>query len=122
MRIRRQKGLTLIGFLIVLSLVIFATYIGMRIGPLYMEYYSVVSAMNGVAKERGAAQISLFDARRKVLDRLYVSYASNNVNEKHIKIVRRNGVFLNVAYEVRKPLIGNLDVVAMFDRTVPLTN
>ncbi|HSM69534.1 MAG TPA: DUF4845 domain-containing protein [Xanthomonadales bacterium] len=122
MRIRRQKGLTLIGFLIVLSLVIFATYIGMRIGPLYMEYYSVVSAMNGVAKERGAAQISLFEARRKVLDRLYVSYASNNVNEKHIKIVRRNGVFLNVAYEVRKPLIGNLDVVAMFDRTVPLTN
>lgn len=122
MRIRRQKGLTLIGFLIVLSLVIFATYIGMRIGPLYLEYYSVVSAMNGVAKERGAAQISLFDARRKVLDRLYVSYASNHVNEKHIKIVRRNGVFLNVAYEVRKPLIGNLDVVAQFDRTVPLTN
>lgn len=122
MRIRRQKGLTLIGFLIVLSVVIFATYIGMRIGPIYMEYYSVVSAMNGVAKERGAAQISLFEARRKVLDRLYVSYASNNVTEKHIKIVRRNGVFLNIAYEVRKPLLGNLDVVAKFDRTVPLTN
>lgn len=122
MRIRRQKGLTLIGFLIVLSLVIFATYIGMRIGPIYMEYYSVVSAMNGVAKERGAAQTSLFETRRKVLDRLYVSYASNNVKSEHIKIVRRNGVFLNVAYEVRKPLLGNLDVVAKFDRTVPLTN
>jgi hypothetical protein len=122
MKIRRQKGLTLIGFLIVLSLVIFATYIGMRIGPIYMEYYSVVSAMNGVAKERGAAQTSLFDARRKILDRLYVSYASNNIQERHIKILRRNGVFLNVAYEVRKPLLGNLDVVAKFDRTVPLTN
>lgn len=122
MKIRRQKGLTLIGFLIVLSLVIFATYIGMRIGPIYMEYYSVVSAMNGVASERGAAQTSLFETRRKVLDRLYVSYSAENVKSKHIKIVRRNGVFLNVAYEVRKPLIGNLDVVAKFDRTVPLTN
>jgi hypothetical protein len=122
MQVRRQKGLSLIGFLLVLSLVVFTAYVGMRIVPIYLEYYSVVSAMNGVAKERGSAQWSLFNTRVNILNRLYVSQNANNVKEEHITIVRRNGVKLRVAYEVRKPLLGNLDVVASFDRVVPLAN
>ena len=42
------------------------------------------------------------------------------ITDKDITRVRKNGVFLRVAYEVRKPLIGNLDVVATFDKQVPL--
>ena len=122
MKIRKQQGLSIVGFLMVLSLVIFATYIGMRIGPIYLEYYSVVSAMNGVANERGSANYTPFDIKRKVLDRLYVSYSSDNVKEEHIKVVRRNGIQLRVTYEVRKPLIGNLDAVASFDRMVRMAN
>jgi hypothetical protein len=121
MKIRKQSGLSLIGFVVLLSVVIFVTFIGMKIGPIYMEYFSVVSAMNGVASERGSARLSPFDIRVKVLNRLYVSY-SENVKEKHIKIIRGNGVHLRVVYEVRKPVIGNLDVVARFDRTVRLAN
>ena len=122
MKIRKQKGLTLIGFVIVLSMVVFVAFIGMKIGPIYMEYYSVVSAMNGVASERGSANLSPYDIRVKVLNRLYVSYSAENVKEQHIKLTRSNGVHLRVAYEVRKPVIGNLDVVAKFDRTVRLAN
>jgi Domain of unknown function (DUF4845) len=122
MKIYKQRGITLIGFIIVLSFAIFISFIGMKIGPIYMEYYSVVSAMNGVASERGSANLSPYDIRVKVLNRLYVSYSAENVKEKHIKIVRKNGVHLRIAYEVRKPVMGNLDVVAMFDKTVRLAN
>jgi len=122
MKIRKQQGLTLVGFMMVLTLVIFATYIGLRVGPIYMEYYSVVSSMNGVASERGSANYTPFDIKRKMLDRLYISYSSDNVKEEHIKVLRRNGVQLRVTYEVRKPLFGNLDVVASFDRMVRLAN
>jgi len=119
---RKQRGLTLIGFLIVLSLVIFASFIGMKIVPIYMEYSSVVSAMNGVASERGNANLSPYDIKVKVLNRLYVSYSAENVKERHIKVTRGNGVNLRIAYEVRKPVIANLDVVAKFDKTVRLAN
>jgi len=119
---QKQGGLTLISFIFVLAFVIFVSYIGMKIGPIYMEYYSVVSAMNGVASERGSANLSPYDVRVKVLNRLYVSYAAENVKEKHIKLTRNNGVNLRIAYEVRKPVIGNLDVVAKFDRSVRLAN
>ena len=122
MMIHKQKGLTIIGFIIVLILLLFFAFVGMRIGPIYLEYYSVVSAMNGVADERGSARFTPFEIKRKVLDRLYLSYSAENVKEQHIKVVRRNGIQLSVAYEVRKPMMGNLDVVAHFDRMVRLSN
>ncbi len=122
MKIYKQGGMTLIGFIFVLSFVIFISFIGMKIGPIYMEYYSVVSAMNGVASEKGSANYSPYDIRVKVLNRLYVSYSAENVKEQHIKLTRSNGVHLRVAYEVRKPVMGNLDVVAKFDRSVRLSN
>lgn len=122
MKIQKQKGMTLIGFIFVLSFVVFISYIGMKIAPIYMEYYSVVSAMNGVAAERGSARLSPYDLRVRILNRLYVSYSDDNVKEKDIKLVRNNGVNLRIAYEVRKPVIGNLDVVAKFDKSVRLSD
>ena len=122
MKVRKQNGLTLIGFIIVLSIVLFMTFIGMKIVPIYMEYYAVVSAMDGVAAERGSAQRAPNRIRTEIRDRLYVSYSSGNVQDRHMKLTRKNGVFLRIAYEVRKPLIGNLDVVAKFDRSVRLAN
>jgi len=121
MKIQKQRGMSLIGFVIVLSVVIFLSFLGMKIGPLYMEYYSVVSALNGVASERGSANLSPYDLRVKVLNRLYVSY-SENVKEKDIKVTRGNGVHLRVTYSVREPLMGNLDVIAKFDKSVRLSN
>ena len=122
MKIYKQRGITLIGFIFVLSFALFISFIGMKIGPIYMEYWSVVSAMNGVASERGSANFSPYDIRVKVLNRLYLSYSAENVKEQHIKLVRKNGVYLRVAYEVRKPVMGNLDVVAKFDRSVRMSN
>jgi len=122
MKIKKQSGMSLIGFIFVLAMVIFISYLGMRIVPMYMEYYSVVNAMDGVAAERGSANLSPYDVRVKILNRLYVSY-SENVKESHIKLNRTiGGMNLRIAYEVRTPVMGNLDVVAKFDRTVQLSN
>lgn len=122
MKIYKQSGITLIGFIFVLGFALFISFIGMKIGPIYMEYFSVVSAMNGVASEKGSANFSPYDIRVKVLNRLYVSYSAENVKERHIKLTRNNGVYLRIAYEVRKPVMGNLDVVAKFDKSVRLSD
>ena len=116
---RKQGGLTLVGFIIVLSIALFVAYLGMKIGPKYVEYYSVVSALNDMSKEPGNAKKSPVVLRRNVRARLYVSYTSN-IKDKHIKVTRSNGVRLRVAYEVREPIIGNLDVILTFDKSVPL--
>ena len=52
---------------------------------------------------------------------LWVSYASNNINKDHIRISKKsNGINVRVAYEVREDFLGNIDLVASFDRTVVL--
>ena len=121
MKIHKQKGMSLIGFIIVLALALFVSYLGMKIVPIYIEYFSVVSAMNGVASERGSANLPPYDIRYKIISRLQLSYVEN-IKTSDIKITRGDNVQVRIAYEVRKEVIGNLDVVAKFDKSVRLAN
>ena len=120
MRIRRQNGLTLVGFLIVLVVVIFFTFLVMRIGPMYLEYHAVVSALKTLQADPGAKDLAPQKIRQRILDSLYLSYAYENVQGNHIKVTRSQGVRVRVVYEVRKPLMGNLDVIGSFDKAVVL--
>ena len=119
LKTHKQGGLTVIGFVIVLSIALFVVFLGMKIGPIYMEYYSVVSAMNDMAAEKGNARKSPTVLRRNLKARLYVSYSSS-IEDRHIKISRRDGVNMRVLYEVREPILGNLDVIVRFDKSVRL--
>ncbi len=120
MKMRNQKGLTLIGFGIVLVLVLFFAYVGMRLVPLYLEYHAVVGAMDRLQEDPMAGKLSPGAIRERIMRSLYVSYASDNINRNHIQVKRQDGVQVRVAYEVRRPMVGNVDVIVSFDRTVTL--
>ncbi len=120
--LRNQQGLSIIGFIIVLSLVVFTSFIAMRIWPIYYEYFAVVNAMNSVASTRGSARMSPYDVRAKVYANLFVSGTEGTIKNENITVVRKNGVHVRIVYERREPLIGNLDVIAHFDKMVRLQN
>ncbi|KAF1695682.1 DUF4845 domain-containing protein [Pseudoxanthomonas koreensis] len=118
---RKQSGLSLIGFLVVLAVVGFAAYVGMKLFPMYQEYYSVTSAMKGLANEPGVADMDPAKVQDLFFRRLYINY-SENVKPQNVKFERTDGGWkMRVNYEVRRPLVGNLDVVGKFDRTQELT-
>ena len=117
---KRQRGITLIGFLIVLSVAGFFIYIGMKLLPVYSEYYSVVSAMKGVAEEPGIANRDPGAIRELFRRRFEIGYVES-VRPENIRILRdSNGQRLEVTYEVRRPLMFNLDFVAKFEKTVDM--
>lgn len=120
---RYQRGITLLGFVIVLSVVGFFVFIGMKIGPAYLEYMNVVTAMKGVAAEPGVGGWSANQVKLALNKRLYINYVNElHVNMKHFEIKRaEGGQILTVAYEVREDLIYNLDFVATFEKSVNLT-
>ena len=120
MKIHKQGGLSLVGFIFVLILGLCIAFLGMKIGPLYLEYSSLVRVMNDIASQQGSGKLSPYDIRLKVIAGLEMNY-SNNIKESHIKITKSNGINLRVAYEVREPIVGNLDVITKFDKTVHLT-
>jgi len=118
---RKQGGLSLLGFLVVLAVVGFAAYIGMKLFPMYQEYYSVRSAMKGLANEPGVADMDPAKVQDLFFRRLYINY-SENVKPQNVKFERTEGGWkMRVNYEVRRPLVGNLDVVGRFDSTQDLT-
>lgn len=117
----RQGGMTLMSFLVVLAVVGFAAYIGMKLFPMYQEYYSVRTAAKGLANEPGVGDMDPAKIESLFFKRLYINY-SENVKAENVKIERMdNGWKMKVNYEVRRPLVGNLDVVGVFDITQNLT-
>jgi hypothetical protein len=98
MKMRKQKGLTLIGFGLVLILVVFFAYVGMRLVPLYLEYHAVVNAMELLQDDPMAAKLSPGAIRERIMRSLYVSYASDNIQRNDITIKRQDGVQVRVAY------------------------
>jgi len=116
----RQRGLTLIGFVIVLIVLSFFAYIFMRLFPVYSEYYSLVKCMNEVAAEANVGTKTPEAIKESLDRRLYISYVTS-VNKSHMKVARENGIYkLRVKYEVRGPLAYNLEYIASFDRAVNL--
>lgn len=119
---RTQSGMTLIGFIFVLAVLGVFIYTGMKVIPMYTEYYGVKQAMKAMSMEPGINNASPDRIRSLFFRRLYVNY-SENVEEKHLKVERMQGGWkMTVNYEVRKPLIANLDVVGKFQVTQDLTH
>ncbi|MEM9530773.1 MAG: DUF4845 domain-containing protein [Pseudomonadota bacterium] len=117
--VQHQKGITLIGLTIVLALLGFAAFIGIKLFPVYQEYFSVVQAMKNVAAQPGVSRQEPREIQEMLVKRMYVSYVES-VNKSHIRVTRGGGPTLVVKYEVRRPLIGNLDFVARFDHSESL--
>ncbi|MEN4904954.1 DUF4845 domain-containing protein [Luteimonas sp. TWI1416] len=114
---RTQRGITLLGFVVVLALVGFFAYVGMKLFPMYSEYYSVRSALKGLAAEPGIASADTARIRELFFRRLQISYAET-VKPQDVTITRvPEGLRMDVNYEARKALIGNLDVVGRFQAT-----
>jgi Tfp pilus assembly major pilin PilA len=120
-RIRRQKGLTLIGFIIVLVVVLFFAYSAMRVVPMYLEYHALINAMDKLVDDPTAKSMSPRKIKESITMSLWASYASNNIKEKDIRISKKDGgVLVRVAYEVRQEFLGNIDLIGSFDRSVEL--
>lgn len=121
---RTQRGMTLLSFVIVLAVVGFAAYLVMKLFPMYQEYYSVRQAMKGLQQESGIANQDPGKIKDLFFRRLYINY-SENVKPEDVDLKRSEkggGWVMDVKYEVRKPLVGNLDVVGKFHATENLTN
>ncbi len=117
---RHQSGMTLISFAIVAAVVGFFLFIVMKLFPMYQEFYAVKSAMKSLAAEQGIGNEQPAQIKEKLFRRLYISY-SETVKPEHVKIERKDsGQTMYVNYEVRVPMLYNIDVVGKFNAEQPL--
>jgi hypothetical protein len=115
---RAQQGITLIGFVLMLVLAGCVAYLAMRLVPAYTEYFSVVNALKGVAMEPGVETMDPERIHNLLGRRFNISYVES-IDHKDVKIIRdTNGMRLSVDYEVRKPVVYNIDLIMHFKKTI----
>ena len=111
---QKQRGMTMLGFLITLCVVIFFAFCAMKIVPMYIEYYSVKKALASIANDAQAANSSKERIRENFARHMQIDYVST-VKPEMLKIESTEaGYKLVMDYEVRKPMFHNLDVVGKF--------
>ncbi len=115
-----QRGMTLIGWLIVLALIGFFTLCILRIGPGYLEYYKVVQVLKSLQAERGVADMNVMDIRR-ILSKRFDVNDIRTITPRQVRLQKNGpGWVVSVDYDFRTPLIANLSVVAHFERSLAL--
>ncbi|RFF30423.1 DUF4845 domain-containing protein [Wenzhouxiangella sediminis] len=119
--LQNQRGLSLLGFIFILVLVLFFTYIGIKLVPIYLNHMSVMSEVKAVASQPGSANKPPNTIRRELLRRMSVSYI-DHVEPQHITIERADQVRIVVKYDVQQHLIGNIDAIVRFNSAEPLRN
>jgi hypothetical protein len=119
-----QKGITMIGFAIMLCVVGFFAYGAMKLIPLYTEYYGVVKSMKSLQTKTDIATMPIERIRRELSAIFSVQYVSEvDVPPNSIQLITQDGQHsLRVAYSVDVPFIYNIDLLVHFDKTVDLSH
>ena len=116
--LRRQTGMSMIGWLLVLVVAGFFMLCAFRMIPAYGENRYIQSALRSLPAGDDLEEMSNGAIRKKMLS----FYMVNNVRSegaKQIAIDRSsNKLTVNVDYEVRVPLFYNIEVVMSFANQV----
>ena len=121
---RKQQGITLIGFVFVLAIVGFFAYMAMKLVPAYSEYMGVVKAMKQLAAEPDLATKTPEEIQKELALKGSFQYVDDNTfstQNVHIKNGPGGGT-LQVKYDRDIPFLYNIDFLLHFDKTVPLSD
>jgi hypothetical protein len=116
---RRQRGVTMIGWIFLLTPVALVLYAGIRVGPEYMNYYKVLTAMNETASQlKGNDALSPQEILVPLEKRFDVGYIdSPTIQEMQVKKGSK-GWEIVADYERTAPMFGNLHLLMSFKKTV----
>ncbi|HEX5353450.1 MAG TPA: DUF4845 domain-containing protein [Rhodanobacteraceae bacterium] len=120
---KRQSGITLIGFVIILIIAAFFVYTGMKLVPAYMDYFSVSKALNTVATQAQSGDMSVAEVQKQLdLQELSQYFSDSDISAKNISVVTnpRGGSSLKLSYDKKISWLYNIDFLVHFEKTVPL--
>ena len=115
---RRQRGMTMIGMLLIMAMAGLIGYAGLRLVPLYLNYIKVARSMNAAAADFKSDSPDQGAVRRS-LEKHWQIEDITGVEAKDVEIVKDDsGMSLHVAYDDSAPSLANVSVAVHFDKTV----
>lgn len=111
-----QKGLSFVGWLVLLALLAFAASTAAKVVPHYLDYLSMKKIIEAASTDK----VTDISNSRDLYDYVAKGMQVNNIRDldlnKALSVTTENNRFLaHLKYEQREPLIQNIDLVVKFD-------
>ncbi len=111
---QRQRGMTMIGWMLVLGLASFLVIGVFQLFPVYMNSQTINGVMNSVTQGADSTQEQ---AVRRSLARQFNVNTVREVSVDDFEIVEDGGnTYLVVEYEHRVNYLGNIDLIVSFEK------
>jgi hypothetical protein len=118
----RQRG-SVGGYLIAIILFGGLLTFMARLGPLYYDHSIMSNILDSMAMEGGIGNRTDNDIRAMIKQRFKLNNIRDFDIKQHVKFERTGrGTEIVMDYEVRMPMVHNIDMVASFDKRVVLRN
>lgn len=115
MKIKSQRGMSMLSMLVVVILVVSGMFLAMKLVPLYINDYAIGKAVTALSEEADLYTMSKSEIRAFVRRKLAADYTSD-LEDDAFSIEKNKGtIIIDVIYEARVPIVHNLDVVANFE-------
>ena len=115
---RKQNGMTMLSWLIVLGIAVFFILIGIKMVPTYLENYAIKQVLATMENDRSVRKMTPKQIKESFMKRIKI----NSVYEfkrEWIKLKKeKNGMRFSVDYEIRKSVAGNVSIVMVFSESV----
>ena len=118
---RRQRGVTMIGWIFLLAPMAVMLYAGIRVGPEYLNYYKVLTAMKETASKLKSDGTLNAATIRSALERRFDTGYIDFPTPKEIGVTKTDATWTMTAdYESTVPMFGNLYITLVFDKSVDI--
>jgi hypothetical protein len=110
-----QRGLSLIGLLIVSAVLVFVAIIGFKLLPSYIEYFTIKRVVSDLANGTEVRGGTVHDVQ-KAFDRRAQIDNISSVRGSDLEVAKQGeGFEVHVAYTVQVPLFANVNACIDFD-------
>ena len=115
--IRRQAGITTLGFIILALFIGLIAFGVLRLTPIYLNYMKVVGVVEGVVTEFDG-QKPTRQAMRTSISRRFDVESVSVITAREVTVTAVDGGFeVSAVYDHTSPFIGNISFTVHFDKT-----
>lgn len=120
---QHERGVTFLGWIILLLPVAVLLYAGIRLTPIYLEYMKVTKTLEQVRDELKGDQPDASMIRNAIEKRFDVEDVTVMTirDTDKLKITKQgNGYTVEAIYQATAPFISNVSLLVNFDKTVQI--
>ena len=115
--IRKQRGMTLLGWVLVALVAMLFVLIALKLFPIYRDSLYIDTVLKDLSTDPEARNMSPAELTNTILKRLDIN-SVYNIQREDIYIEKTgDSKVVSVEYEVRTPFMGNIDFVVYFDKS-----